>query len=233
MTNPDNDADRSESSDSTPGGSEPSSAGFEAPPIEQGDTTDPTGLQPQYPPPPAYNPPPSPGYGETPGYPPTTGYPPPGGFAAPDYPPPAYPPPYPAAGSPPYPTPGYGAPGYGGPGYGAPEYGASEYGAPSYPPPPYGAGGYPPAGGWIGAEYGYGAPAPQGTNSLAIGSLVASGIGLFCCVGSIIGIVLGVVAMNQINQTQQEGRGLAIAGVAVGVLTLLISGIATIAIMSS
>ncbi|WNG86236.1 DUF4190 domain-containing protein [Mycobacterium sp. ITM-2016-00317] len=222
MTNPDNDAGRSESSDSTPGGSEPSSAGFEAPPIEQGDTTDPTGHQPQYPPP-AYNPPPPPGYGETPGYP--TGYPPPGGFAAPDYPPPAYPPPYPDAGGPPP----YPAPGYGGQGYGAPEYGS-----PSYPPPPpYGAGGYPPAGGWIGAEYGYGAPAPQGTNSLAIGSLVASCVGLFCCVGSIIGIVLGIVAMNQINQTQQEGRGLAIAGVAVGVLTLLISGIATIAIMSS
>ncbi|KWX61767.1 DUF4190 domain-containing protein [Mycobacterium sp. NAZ190054] len=217
MTNSDNDAGRSESSDSAAGGSEPSSAGYEAPPIEESQSSQP----PDYTPPPAYNPPP-PGYDQPPTYTPTAGYPPSGGFPPPDYPPPpaGYPPPYPDAGSPPpYPNPGYGAPGYGGAPY----------------PPPYGTmpGGYPPAGGWTGADYGYGAPAPQGTNSMAIGSLVASCVGLFCCVGSILGIVLGIVAMNQIKQTHQDGHGLAIAGIVVGVVTLLISGITTLAIMGS
>ncbi|PQP45453.1 DUF4190 domain-containing protein, partial [Mycolicibacterium austroafricanum] len=117
-----------------------------------------------------------------------------------------------------------------------PGYGAPGYGAPSYPPPPpYGTmpGGYPPAGGYPDAGYGYGAPAPQGTNSLAIASLVASCVGLFCCIGSIAGIAMGVIALSQIKQTRAEGQGLAVAGIIVGVITLLISGIATVAVMAS
>lgn len=215
MTNSDNDAGRSESSDSPAGGSEPSSAGYEAPPIEH---TQGTGADQPENYPPAYNPPPVPQYDQPPVYPPTTGYPPSGGFAAPDYPPPpaGYPPPYP------------------GPGYAAPGYPPPDFAGTSYPPPPYGAvPGYPPAGGWTGADFGYGPPPPQGTNTMAIGSLVASCVGLFCCLGSIVGIVLGVVAMGQIKQTHQDGNGLAIAGIVVGVLTLLISGVATLAIMSS
>lgn len=42
------------------------------------------------------------------------------------------------------------------------------------------------------------------------------------------GIVLGAVALNQIKQTRQEGYGLAVAGIVVGVATLLVSLIITI-----
>ncbi|BCQ08182.1 DUF4190 domain-containing protein [Mycobacterium heckeshornense] len=170
----------------------------------------------------------------TPGEPAFSGFEPPSsGFEAPPppgYPPPAYPPPsfqqpgYPPPGSPPT---GYGAP----PGY----QNASGYGA-SYPPvpPEYGssAGGYgqPYPGGYPGPDYagGYGPPPRPGTNTLAIVSLVSSFIGLLCGIGSIVGIVLGAVALNQIKQTRQEGYGLAVAGIVVGVATLLVSLIITI-----
>jgi hypothetical protein len=124
-----------------------------------------------------------------------------------------YPPPAPGyAGFPPpggyesAPTGGYNAP-YGG----------------GYPPPP---GGYAPPPEY-GAPYptGYGYPPAQqsGTNSLAIFSLVASVVGLLCGFGSIIGIVLGVIAINQIKKTRQGGYGLAVAGIVVGVASLVIS----------
>lgn len=207
MTNSDDDAGRIESSDSTAGGSEPSQTGREAPPIENSPsspTPSPSYTPPSssrdYPPPPSYTPPDS-GSGP-PTYPPTAGYPS-GGYPAAGYqPPPAgYPPPYPDPAFPPYPDPGYGASSY---------------------PSPYGA--YPPApNGYPGTDYGYGAPVQQDTNTLAIASLVASIVGVCCGLGSIIGIVLGVVALNQIKQTRQGGHGLAVAGIAVGVVTLLIS----------
>lgn len=112
-----------------------------------------------------------------------------------------------------------------------PAYGG--YPPPGYPPPPPG---YPPAGPNYPASYppppeygapypgGYGPPmAAGGTNPLAIFSLVASCVGLLCGFGSIIGIVLGVIAMNQIKRTGQQGRGLAVAGIAVGAVSLVIS----------
>jgi len=90
----------------------------------------------------------------------------------------------------------------------------------NYPPPPP-PGSYPPPGG-----YGYGGfePAPpQGNNNLAVASLVCSVIGLFCGIGAIVGIVLGIVAMNQIKKTGQAGHGLALAGVIVGAASLVLS----------
>jgi hypothetical protein len=83
------------------------------------------------------------------------------------------------------------------------------------PPPEYGAP-YP-------TGYGYPAAQQSGTNSLAIFSLVASVVGLLCGVGSIIGIGLGVIAINQIKKTRQGGYGLAMAGIVVGVASLVIS----------
>ena len=130
----------------------------------------------------------------------------PGGFEAPPIEQvPPFPPPYPA-------PPAYG--GYAGQGYPPPP---SAYPpAPPYAPPPeYGA---PYPGG-----YGTFMPPAAGTNPLAIFSLVASCVGLLCGFGSIIGIVLGVIAMNQIKRTGQQGRGLAVAGVAVGAVSLVIS----------
>lgn len=86
----------------------------------------------------------------------------------------------------------------------------------SYPPPPP-PGSYPPPGG-------YGGPVPaRGNNNLAVASLVCSVVGLCCGVGSIVGIVLGVIAMNQIKQTGQAGHGLALAGVIVGAASLVLS----------
>ncbi|MCI4674929.1 DUF4190 domain-containing protein [Candidatus Mycolicibacterium alkanivorans] len=132
-----------------------------------------------------------------------TGYEAPSGYPPPSYPPPGY-----------SPQPGYQPP--------APPQGG--YPPPGYPPPPppqqYGGQQYP-------GGYNYGTP-QAGTNTMAIGSLVASVVGLLCGIGSVIGIVLGVVALNQIKQTRQDGYGLAVAGIVVGVATLIISMIWTI-----
>lgn len=89
---------------------------------------------------------------------------------------------------------------------------------PPLPQPGYG-GGYPPAGGYH--PYG-GYPQPQGTNGLAIGSLVSSLIGLCTCLGSIVGIILGVMALNQIKERGGEGRGMALAGIWIGAITVVL-----------
>lgn len=196
----------------------PSEGTHEAPPIEQSSA-------------PTYDTPEgtpgfSPGYSEAPGYQTPGQQPPQQGYPQPGYQPPGYPPP--GAG---YPPPGYpdqqqgypAQPGYPPPGYGA-----------SYPPPPppqYGAaapaGGYgqPYSGAYPPPDYSgaYGQPAQAGTNTMAITSLVASCIGVLCGIGSIIGIVLGTLALNQIKRTRQGGYGLAIAGIVVGVASLLIN----------
>ena len=64
-----------------------------------------------------------------------------------------------------------------------------------------------------------GAPgAPQQTNGLAIGALVASVLGFFCGVGFIIGLILGYMARNQIRSSggRQGGEGLATAAIIIG-----------------
>lgn len=71
---------------------------------------------------------------------------------------------------------------------------------------------------------------------MAIGSLVASVIGVvpfLCGIGSIIGIVLGIIALNQIKTSGEGGRGLAIAGIAIGAVTFLISVVTGIAFLST
>ncbi|GEM29325.1 hypothetical protein NN3_03320 [Nocardia neocaledoniensis NBRC 108232] len=90
--------------------------------------------------------------------------------------------------------------------------------APQYPqqPPVYGATpapGYQPYGAY---------PQPQGTNGLAIGALVSSLVGLCTCIGSIVGIILGVMALNQIKERGGEGRGMALAGIWIGAITLVL-----------
>ena len=121
-------------------------------------------------------------------------YPPPGAF-----PPPAPPlPPGPPGQNFP-PAPGYPPAGYPPPEYGAP-YPGGYYYQPGYPPPP-----------------------PDRTNRLAIGSIIASVFGLLCGIGSIVGIVLGALALNQIKRSREGGYGLAIAGIVIGVASLVIS----------
>jgi hypothetical protein len=117
---------------------------------------------------------------------------------------PLYPPPpgYPQTG---YPPPGYEPSGYPPPGLAPPGY-------PPFPPPSY-PGAY---------AYGYDpyAPArPAGTNGKAIASLVTSLAGLlFCGLPSIVGLILGIIAMRETKRTGQEGHGMALAGVIVGAL---------------
>jgi len=136
-------------------------------------------------------------------------------YPRPGYPPhypPGYPEPFPPAGYPPpagapYPPPQFGPPGAG---YGPPSPPSSQGG---YYPAPY----YP--GGWGPSQ-----PASQpGTNRLAIASLITSFTGLLCCVGSLVAIVLGTIALDQIKRTREEGYGLAVAGIVIGVASLVMS----------
>ena len=70
---------------------------------------------------------------------------------------------------------------------------------------------------------------PGGTNGLAIASMVTGtvSLGLFCCIlfsvpAGIAGVILGVVSLNQISRSGQQGRGMAIAGIACGAAGLLV-----------
>jgi hypothetical protein len=124
-------------------------------------------------------------------YPANPGLPPPvngTGYAGPGGypPPPGYPP------QPGYPPPGYpAAPGY------QPYAGGYSYGNDPYDP--------------------YRAVKPPGTNGKAIGALATSLAGLvFCGLPSIVGLILGVIAMRETKRTGQEGYGLALAGAIVG-----------------
>ena len=71
------------------------------------------------------------------------------------------------------------------------------------------------------------APAVPSTNTMA-GWALATGIFSFCCccLSFIVGpvsIVLGAMALSQIRQNpHQDGRGMAIAGIILGVLSLLL-----------
>ncbi|NKY88942.1 DUF4190 domain-containing protein [Nocardia veterana] len=87
-------------------------------------------------------------------------------------------------------------------------YGQPNYGYPSAPP-------YQP--------YGYAQPPQQGTNGLAIGSLIASILGLCTCIGSIVGIILGVIALNQIKERGGQGRGMALGGIWVGAVGIALT----------
>ena len=51
---------------------------------------------------------------------------------------------------------------------------------------------------------------------MAIASLVFSLFGWLCVIGPILGLIFGFVALGQIKQTGQGGRGMAIAGIAIG-----------------
>ncbi len=60
---------------------------------------------------------------------------------------------------------------------------------------------------------------PPPTSGWAIGGLVCSILGLFCCgpLFSTLGLILSIVALSQISQnpSQYSGRGLAVAGIVV------------------
>lgn len=84
------------------------------------------------------------------------------------------------------------------------------------PPPPPG-GQSPPASQWApppgspGPGYG----PPQGTNGMAIASMVL-GILWIYWIGSILALVFGYIAKNQIKQRNEAGGGMATAGIVLG-----------------
>lgn len=84
-------------------------------------------------------------------------------------------------------------------------------GAPQQPPP-YG---YPqpPPGYYQGYPPGY--PVSRGTNGMAIASMVLGIIWIYW-IGSVLALVFGYIARNQIRQTGQGGDGMAIAGIVLG-----------------
>ena len=138
----------------------------------------------------------------------------PGGYApgAVGYPPPAAPSPYPPGG---FPSGGQAPP-------------PSPY--PSAPPEP---GGYPPpAPGYWPAPQAPGFVPVSSTNGLAIASLVLGILWLFW-LGSLVGLILGLVALKQIKNRNQRGRGIAIAGVVLGVLGLVVLVIGIISAAST
>lgn len=101
-----------------------------------------------------------------------------------------------------------------------PEYGQaapqapSPYGEPVYTAPP--AGGAQPDGFVPESRVGK-------TNLLAIFSLIAPFVG-----ASLLGIIMGAVALSSLKKTGENGKGLAIAGIVVGGVFLLLSFIGLI-----
>jgi Domain of unknown function (DUF4190) len=63
-------------------------------------------------------------------------------------------------------------------------------------------------------------PSAPTTNGMAIASLITS---LVCC--GPLGLIFGLIALNQINNSggRMGGKGLAIAGIAVGAVGILVS----------
>lgn len=119
----------------------------------------------------------------------------------------------------------------GGSPYGQPAYGTPTYGAPVDPPygsyapsPPYVS--YPPPYSQYPPPYGHPGAAPQGSNGLAVASMVVGIVSLALCaflVPAIVGLVLGVVALSQAKNGSSGGRGMAIAGVATSAVSLVLA----------
>ncbi len=140
---------------------------------------------------------------------------------------------------------GYTEPQYLDPYTGQPTYGGTQqpqYGEQPYGVSPYPAQGYqqqygtPPSPVYPAQPYGQGYPAAPSTNGMAIGALVASVAGTAICgIGSIVGIILGHIALNQIKRTGEQGRGMAIAGIIVGyaVVALVVLYIVVVVIIAT
>jgi Domain of unknown function (DUF4190) len=58
---------------------------------------------------------------------------------------------------------------------------------------------------------------------MAIASLVSSVLGSLCGLGPLFGITFGFVALSQIKQSGQGGRGLALAGIIIGVIVIVVA----------
>lgn len=102
------------------------------------------------------------------------------------------------------------------PGYPSTPWPPSQPGSSGPPRPPH-TGGY---GGGGGGGSGGGRPHPGGTSGWAVASLIF-GILWLCGAGSVLAIIFGAIALPRIRRSGQNGRGLAVAGIVLGVLGLL------------
>jgi hypothetical protein len=100
------------------------------------------------------------------------------------------------------------------PGYGPPPPG---YGTPGYGPPGY-------------SPYG---PPLRRTNGLAIASLCCGIVGCFYGVPAILAIVFGFIARSQIKKQPQEGSGMALAGIILGIVWIVVGIGAAIVLVAS
>jgi hypothetical protein len=84
---------------------------------------------------------------------------------------------------------------------------------PAYPPPPY-----------LGYAYDpYRQGKPLGTNGWAIAGFIVSLVSLVLCgVTSIIGVILGIIAMRDTKRSGQDGFGLAVAAVVIGAIPIVL-----------
>ncbi|MDR1824263.1 MAG: DUF4190 domain-containing protein [Bifidobacteriaceae bacterium] len=71
------------------------------------------------------------------------------------------------------------------------------------------------------------------TNGLAVAALVCALVGVFVVplAGSAVAIVLGAVALRQVKARNQAGRGMALAGLIVGIVGLVMWGFGIAAII--
>jgi len=94
----------------------------------------------------------------------------------------------------------------------APQYQQPQYQQPQYQQPQYQQPQFQP-------QFQQQFPTAQKTNGLAIASFVCS---FFC---GILGIIFGIIAISQINKTNGNGKGLAIAGICLGAAAIVVTWI--------
>lgn len=108
-------------------------------------------------------------------------------------------------------------------------------------PPNYGTPPPPPGGGYGGPDQpaygqgGYGAQ-PPGTSVMAIISLVTGIIGILCCtwfVFSIAATVLGFLGKKEIAEGKKTGKGVAMAGLILGIAGIVIGAIVWIVLIAT
>ncbi len=107
-------------------------------------------------------------------------------------------------------------------------------GYPAAPPVSQGYPAAPPAGGYPAAP-GYGAYPPAAkTNTLAIVSLVSAIVGfvLIPFIASIVAVITGHMSLNQLKQSGEQGRGLALAGTIIGWVGIGLSVLTVIALLA-
>jgi hypothetical protein len=83
------------------------------------------------------------------------------------------------------------------------------YGQPPMAPPPYGQQGYP-----------GGMPGPRKSNGAAIASLILGILGCVPFITGILAVILGIVGIKAGSDPQRGGKGMAIAGLLLGVLSI-------------